>query len=274
MKKKRNGKKPMINKIDELIVDILELYKESVPPINPFHIITEENIRLELLPSVKNRFGRIEYLKDPGVFIIYCSSLLEDDDSVARFSVCHELGHYYLEEHRKLLLNGQFHVSNSGFKSDSILEKEADEFAGKLLIPPLYLKKFVGSKTLIGLEEIKRLSNTCQVSLTSASIRYVKSDIEPCAIIISENNIIKYYFPSDSAAVRGFGGLGKKEVPLGSATSEALKMGYDGKIHKAQSSIKEWYSNLRRHAELWEEAFVLGKTGMVLTLLYLKFNAA
>jgi IrrE N-terminal-like domain len=262
----------MVNKLDEIIVDILGLFKESSPPVNPIHIISEENIQLELLPKVGNRFGRIEYLKDGDVFAIYCSNLLENGDPVARFSVCHELGHFYLEEHRKLLLNGQFHVSQSGFISDSILEREADEFAGKMLIPPLYLREFIGGKKIVGLEEIKELANICEISFTSASIRYVKSDVEPCAIVISENGKIKYYFPSESASVGGFNGLGKKEIPATSATFEALNTGYDGQIHKSQSSVREWYSKQRRRAELWEEAFVLGKTNMVLTLLYLKFE--
>jgi Zn-dependent peptidase ImmA (M78 family) len=52
-----------------------------------------------------------------------------------RFSVSHELGHYFLEGHIDQLLQTGVHVSRAGFVTADPYELEADHFAVGLLMP-------------------------------------------------------------------------------------------------------------------------------------------
>lgn len=260
----------MITRIDEYITDTLRPYKDQSVPINPLFIAKEENLRVELLPNVDKRFGRIEYVKEARNFIAYCSKLIEYNDPVTRFSLCHELGHFFIDEHRSLLIRGgKAHNSKSGFICDSLIEREADEFAAKLLIPPLFFRDYISEKKRLNTEALQDLANKCQASLTSACIRYIEADIEPCAMIMINNGNFQRYSPSESTAKGGFANLGHRNIPQQSIVHQAIKSGSSGKIFKAQSSTKEWYSSKRREAGVWEEAFVLGKTGWTLVMLYL-----
>src|SRR5689334_10120860 len=48
-----------------------------------------------------------------------------------RFSIAHEMGHYFLEGHAEQLLPSadSVHSSHAGFASDDLIEREADYFA-------------------------------------------------------------------------------------------------------------------------------------------------
>ncbi len=57
-----------------------------------------------------------------------------------RFSIAHELGHYFLEPHRAYLRRtGKSHPSKGEFLSDRTIEMEADAFAAGLLMPSALL---------------------------------------------------------------------------------------------------------------------------------------
>lgn len=58
--------------------------------------------------------------------------------SRARFTLAHELGHYFIDEHRRLLKAGKIRLPLSGqesFTADLIIEQEANLFASCLLMP-------------------------------------------------------------------------------------------------------------------------------------------
>lgn len=261
----------MVTRIDHFVTDVLRIYGNSAVPVDPLRISENESLRVELLPNADRRFGRIEFVKEACNFIAYCSDAIKYDDPVARFSLCHELGHFFIEEHRQLLINGKSHNSKSGFICNTLLEREADEFAAKLLIPPMFFKEHIGQNQRLSLDGLIDLANLCKSSLTSACIRYIKSDIEPCALVmISKNEGILRYSPSESARKGGFANLGHKTIPETSVVRKAIQAGTTkGSVHKAQSSTREWFSSKRREAQLWEEAFVLGNTGLTLVMLYL-----
>lgn len=61
----------------------------------------------------------------------------------SRFSIAHELGHYYIPEHHEAIINGTFPCHPSKFKPKqrNYIEEEADIFASCLLMPSLDFKK-------------------------------------------------------------------------------------------------------------------------------------
>jgi Zn-dependent peptidase ImmA (M78 family) len=113
-----------------------------------------------------------------------------------RFTVAHELGHYYMDYHdgisyqcsRKDIGN----VSSSA-KQD---EREANEFAVELLMPAKIFMEDVRQRH-IGLETINFLATKYETSMTSTAIRYARSSPDACAIVVSQQGKIRYFAYSD-----------------------------------------------------------------------------
>ncbi|MGH1362752.1 MAG: ImmA/IrrE family metallo-endopeptidase [Calditrichia bacterium] len=119
-------------------------------------------------------------------FHIYCNldRLKKSNSPRSRFTFAHELGHYYIDDHRNALESGKVpaHPSICEYQSKNIVEQEADLFASNLLMPASRFSSLVDS-TPIGAESIFKAANQFKVSLSSAAVRYCKSDIVPCTII-------------------------------------------------------------------------------------------
>jgi Zn-dependent peptidase ImmA (M78 family) len=76
-----------------------------------------------MLLRVHNSFG-----------IVYARHI--DNLGVERFSIAHELGHYFLPGHVDAVLGDRdSHESHAGFGSGDCYELEADHFAAALLMP-------------------------------------------------------------------------------------------------------------------------------------------
>jgi len=250
---------PEVNQI------IDDLQKDADLPIDLDKIIRSEgNIRPRPADYGDKFDGRIEYIPDKKIFILYHPAVISPR---VRFSIAHELGHFYIPEHRKLLLTGKSHNSKPGFISDKGLEREADEFASHLLVPENYLNKLICKRTFLTLKDLLELANELQVSATAMAIRYTKMTPEPCAVILSQNGQHKFYLASEEMEYNGFQWRGRKDIPWDSASAEAAKNQGSGKVFEKASDSDVWFSKRKRECEIWEEAFPLGYTGLVLTML-------
>src|SRR5712691_3991252 len=109
-----------------------------------------------------------------------------------RFSVGHELGHYFLPGHIDAVLgDGNIHASRAGFASRDKYEMEADHFAAGLLMPQ---KLFIPAirQAGEGLTAIKYLADLCKTSLTATAIRLTQCSRELVAIVVSTGKSIDY----------------------------------------------------------------------------------
>ena len=71
-----------------------------------------------------------------GRFHIYCNVARAKNSARVRFTLSHELGHYFIDDHRLALEAGlPPHPSLSEYQSDNPAEQEADHFASNLLMP-------------------------------------------------------------------------------------------------------------------------------------------
>jgi hypothetical protein len=259
------------DEIEALVSEIRNAHGQTMPPIDVFHIAKEEGILLAPGNYGEEFDGRIEFHPRKNKFILFYPGNTKNR-SIARirFSVAHELGHYYISEQRKFLTQGVSHYSKAGFICDNKIEHEADFFAAALLIPKKTLRDFCARRKFYTLKELMELANTWQTSLTSAAIRYVQWTPECCAIVLSQNGKVLFYLPSDDAECRGFHWLGKKNVALRSATIKAMKSQGSSEVFEQESNTEMWFSDRRASRELWEEAFPLGYTDLVLTMLTLE----
>ena len=246
--------------------------------IDPDAIIRRKGIHL-FYDHYEDAFdGMLEYEK--GAFFIHCN--LDRDNapgsSRARFTLAHELGHYFIDEHRNNLISGQVgpHPScTDRATAGLIVEREADFFASRLLMPDGRFQAAT-RRLVVGLEGVKTVSRHFDVSLTCAAVRCVASEVFPHVIIKWSQNDFCWKWcsrsfwdygyrktiqsmerlPSDCATVRlRNGGLPAGEVVEGTLTASYVFPGI------AQCSFQ--------NIILREEAISLGKYG-AMTLLSLR----
>ena len=254
------------DEIDALADSVLSLYQLSLP-VDLAKLAEDEGVQLVEGEFGPDFHGRIEYLSDERVFAIYHPGIASEIfPGRVRFTIAHELGHYFIPEHRDVLLKSLVHDSDEDFRPGSNIEKQADRFAAALLLPSKFLKEKMGRKGFLSLVEIKAIASICCTSLQAAAFRYTQFTTEPHLAIVSEDRRILYYFASEEAQALGFAGLGNRLAPENSPTvhaaSDPLKA-----IKEGATNSEAWFSERYKRADLWEEASSLGYNGRVLTLL-------
>lgn len=240
-------------------------------PINPAMIAGMEGI--VLLPgSYDDCFdGRIEYRRSKGrerFYLFYAEPKpgVRPEGRV-RFSIAHELGHFYIPAHRQYLLTGHWHGSRAGFVSDKPWERQADQFAAALLMPRQEMKRFARKhRTGCSLQDLARLADeTFETSLLSTVIRYVQLDFEPCAAVLSSAGQVRFCFQSDSMREMELGWLEKsRPVPAPTVTRKVIAAGDFTGEGSVDSEI--WFEG-DFACNLWEETLVLGQSGYAITFL-------
>ena len=174
--------------------EVLAKRKISALPVDPFGIATANGIVCEkvkttgisgCLCGVNNSFS-----------IFYNVSIASE--GFRRFSVAHELGHYFLEGHYKHIFadGNSRHVSESCYSSDDPFEREADAFAAALLMPPNLFRPAC-ARVSSGFRAIETLSDKCVTSLTATAIRYADLSEDPIAVIGSKDNRVQFAFLSE-----------------------------------------------------------------------------
>ncbi len=243
-------------------------------PVDPFAIVREEGIELAPGEYGPNFDARIEYLTPIRQFAIYYKEAgVDRTGGRVRFSIGHELAHYYL--HRDDLLTGRPHNSVADFRSKNALEQEADEFSARLLMPKELFVESVHRfrQDVCILSELCQLAeNVFRTSLTSTVRRYCQCDIEPASMVISENGKVKWAIASEDMKRLGMGFIQvRQNIPTNSKTAllwQRLSNKEDISIIDGGVDATIWFDRPYRW-RLWEEAMPLGKTGWVLTYLTL-----
>lgn len=116
-----------------------------------------------------------------------------------RFTVAHELGHFYLDDHRTYLVKRRCpHGSFVEFESQSSsIERQADAFAAGLLMPGYLLSPYINRHEDPSLASIKTAASDFDVSMTSMMVRWTQLSHFPCAAISIRNQRIDWGFVSE-----------------------------------------------------------------------------
>lgn len=108
------------------------------------------------------------------------------DEGRGAFTLAHELGHYYIDEHRHWLEDhpgkGLPSLLFSSLAKDAPHEREADVFASSLIMPTPSFRKRVRSPAP-GADVVVDTAEFFRCSLTSTAIRFCELEPFPCAII-------------------------------------------------------------------------------------------
>lgn len=251
--------------------EVLNTLQMAALPVNPFAIADRRDIAYQQKPGLAPGISGC-LMKIGDVFGILYSSCFASE-GFRRFTVAHELGHYFLPGHiDALFANGQqFHQSESGFTSDDKYEREADSFAAGLLMPKLLFKD-ARAKSGEGLAAIETLADLCVTSLTATAIRFAKLCDEPVAVVCSMGDRVQFAFMSKPLQdVCGLTWIRKGSgLPAGTATANFNKDVDNvrkGKRAASTSTLDTWFDG-GSNAELNEEVVGLGDYGRTLTVLW------
>lgn len=204
----------MVDLVAEKLADeVRQLCGETTLPIDPRRIAEQEGIVLAPSSNFGSEFhGRLEYHSALRLFLLYFPVRKNGQVSLrTRFSICHELGHYYIDAHRETLLRAGAHNSTSGFFCDNQIEREADAFAAALLMPRALVKARIEHLGFLDLETLLRLSDDFATSLQCAAVRYCLLTEAACVVVIARKGIPVFQIASTRARASGVGRV--KRIP-------------------------------------------------------------
>ncbi len=138
-----------------------------------------------------------------------------------RFSFAHELGHYFIDEHRIGLKNGLLKPHGSIHETNrrEPIELEADYFAGCLLMPDYRFRK-PSNRVKFSLDIVLNLSEEFQASVLATVLRFADIGTHSIMAVVSENNIVKWYVTSHDFPKWRFKFKVGGEVPVSTVAGE------------------------------------------------------
>ena len=239
-------------------------------PVDPFALAEKHAIEVEAKPdSVEGVSGML--LRHGNKFgILYATHI--PSEGFQRFSVSHELGHYFLDGHLDHVLpEDGVHESRAGFFSADSYEQEADYFAAGLLMPSRLFRREMNT-VQTGLAAVEHLCRRCGTSLTSTAIRYADLADHAAAIVISTGAVVDFCFMSDlMKSVLGRFTWPARGSALPSDSASASLSANRERVRATdrvddETSSRAWFDSTRS-VVLSEEAIGLGRYGRTLTVL-------
>ncbi len=160
--------------IQEIAEDLLRKNKISKPPVTVEQIAKASNVRIQMMPFDGDLSG-FEY-REGDQSIIWVNSL--HPRVRQRFTMAHELGHYFLHEGDSLHIDRAAQIrlrSSLSSKGQDPEEIEANLFAAELLMPTRFLLKDLRELETADDEElISTLADRYKVSPQTISIRLAR----------------------------------------------------------------------------------------------------
>lgn len=238
-------------------------------PVDPFAIAATHDIEVHPKPNTEEGVSGMLLRHGDTFGILFATHI--PSEGFQRFSVSHELGHYFLEGHvDHILPSDGVHASRAGFTSGDQFELEADHFAAGLLMPSGLFKREMG-KCDPGLSAVERLSTLCCTSLTATAIRFAELSEDAVAVIISTGQSVDYCFLSDGMKALKQLSWPKKGSPVPANSATSLFNAKPSRIISAERDegdvdILDWLGGVRS-VQATEEIIGLGEYGKTLTIL-------
>lgn len=247
----------------------LRAEKITALPVDPMSIAARHDIQVRPKPDTADGVSGMLLRHGNQFGILYATHIASE--GFQRFSVGHELAHYFLEGHVDHVLGKDgVHESRAGFVSGDPYELEADNFAAGLLMPDFLFKPSIG-KYAPGFAAVEGAAGDCRTSLTATAIRYSELADHAVAAIISTGQTIDYCFLSDCMKSLPKLAWLRKGSPVPSATRTA-EMNRDrsrvlgGDRVSEEVDVIEWLGGTQS-AKVVEDVIGLGAYGKTLTIL-------
>ena len=236
----------------ELAAELAEGWGLRGAPVDPFAVAATEFPQLVVFAEDFGRAfdGRLEYHPDHRRFLAFVNSRLDSATGRhprTRFSLAHELGHFFLPRHHAHLRGGGLaHGSAAEFTADMTIEREADAFAASLLMPAATVR-CVARRRPPHPDGVRELSAACGVSPTAAAVRCVELSDFPCCVgWLSEHRC--WYRPSQALIAAGC-----YPPPRGHRGSTATSRAWDSfartgavRLVAGDATCRDWFRTFER----------------------------
>ncbi|MEM7165140.1 MAG: ImmA/IrrE family metallo-endopeptidase [Planctomycetota bacterium] len=191
-----------------LASELLERLGLMRAPVDPLAVAEAEAPILKVRSGNFKRLfdGRLEYHPKQNLFLLFYNTKYESSyPGRTRFSIGHELAHYFLPEHRSYLLGGgEAHSSRTEFQSVATsIEREADAFSAGLLLPRKLIYPRVGSQELSP-EFLADMADDFKTSLIATSMRAVQVSPFPSAAMMLRKGKVVWRQVSDPLISAGW----------------------------------------------------------------------
>ncbi|MBO6560474.1 MAG: ImmA/IrrE family metallo-endopeptidase [Nisaea sp.] len=237
-------------------------------PVDPFAIAESRDIVVQAKPQEHDGVSGMLLRHGNEFGIIYATHI--PSLGFQRFSVSHELGHYFLPGHIEHVLKDGPHVSRAGFVTNDLFELEADHFAAGLLMPETPFRSAL-NRYEPGLDAIKAVAEICITSRTATAIRFAELTDIAAAVIVSTDGTIDYCFMSEAMkSLPKLDWLRKgSSLPPGTKTArlaERRDAVVAGEEVVDEVDVRDWLGGTKPSL-VSEESIGLGQYGKVLTVL-------
>jgi IrrE N-terminal-like domain len=238
-------------------------------PVDPFAIAAKHQIEVKAKPDTVGGVSGMLLRHGDNFGILYATHT--GSEGFERFSVGHELGHYFLDGHiDHVLPKDGIHTSHRGFVAADPYELEADHYSAGLLMPSEPFKQALG-KRRPGLDSVEFMAGLCRTSLTATAIRCAELSCDAVAVIVSTGNIIDFCFLSE--AMKSLPQLTwlRNGSPVPSNTGTARLNADPRSILRGERAVSDidvmdWLGGTKSGI-VTEEAVGLGRYGKTLTVL-------
>ena len=257
--------KSLVRQAEQLLQDenLLEL------PVDLEALAQTRRIFIQAMDSAEEGVSGMLLRHGDTFGILYSTRIL--NIGFQRFSIAHELGHFFIDGHLdQIPFDGNMHSSRAGFVSSDSYEREADHFAAGLLMPTTLVCGVINeeSEGLCGIEVVQQKADT---SLTAAAIRYIGLTDVAAAIIVSRNGRVDYCFMSETMrSLKEIAWLRKGTLIPSDTVTESILDKSEEEQREARAEgevdITTWFGG-RKSVTAWEEVIGLGSYGRVLTVL-------
>lgn len=247
------------------------------PPVDPLAIVeSERGLLIARGDNFRERFdGQLEYHPEKRRFLLLFNTKYDRGDRMhprTRFSISHELGHYFIEEHHTFLRRGgALHKSRGEFVTPTDMEREADAFAAALLMPTTMIRPRVNECEL-SIKRITELATVFDTSLVSTAIRATLCSDFPTAIIGLRDGTVAWQFQSQCLVESGC--YAGERGPIHSSTAcEAWEQFSSGAPVRSSGAayIREWFRTFDKdhldHRSVVEEYLAVPSMGTLIVLL-------
>jgi len=238
--------------------------------IQPERIAREQGITYSY-NNYKDSFdGLLEHYAGSFHIYINLSRLRAPGVPRARHTFAHELGHYFIDEHRNALKSGKTpsHASFNTLVAKNPVEREADFFASCLLMPAKLFRKKCFRRPLDP-KLLDELAEHFQTSISSVIFRYFELNLFPMLIVRVSNGLIDWKMASRDFKYKY---LPKKggEVPPTTAVAEFFKA---GKTYADKQTLwaHDWFQdfNIADNEQIFEKCYYLSDT-VVMSVIWKK----
>ncbi|MET2985585.1 ImmA/IrrE family metallo-endopeptidase [Aureibaculum conchae] len=208
-----------VENLNDLASSIADYYFPN-GQIDPIVIAEKNNISYSFGNYSDSFDGLLECENEDFHIFINLDRLKQAYSERARFTFGHELGHYFIDNHRNSLLKGlsPSHCSLTGFKSKNRAERQADYFSSCLLMPETGFRKYCHRKKF-EFRIIEELSKKYGTSKSSTSLRFCAIGNHPIMVVYAYANEIKWYWSSNDFRFRWLK-FGKDKLPEDTVAGE------------------------------------------------------